>query len=239
MKKYIFRASIIFNLVVIVIGGIIFFKQGGWVYVENGPTKVFADQPPVSPIVEIRGENLRLVGEHDKEVVFAGDSHTNYFEWGEYFDEYSVANRGVGSDTSEGLLHRTEQITALHPKKVFLLIGINDIKQGVPVETIEQNYKKIIQTLKKNDPNVQIYVQSVFPVAGDLFENNYFKRSEPINEAVAHLNRKLSQLEGVTYLDIAAKFGPELSEEYSVDGLHLNKAGYEVWLNEIEKYVKK
>lgn len=237
-KKNVFRVSLFLNVAVIVAGMIIFLNQGGWVYLANGPSKVSADQPKVDPIVEIKQDNFELGDKQTKEVVFAGDSQTDYFEWGEYFEGITVANRGISGDTSGGLLKRIDQVTELNPKKVFLLIGINDIQQDIPVETIEKNYKEIIQAIKEANPETQIYVQSVFPVAGDLYENNQYKRSKPINETVAKLNKKLVQLEGVTFLNIAEQFGNELAEEYSVDGLHLSKEGYEVWLSEIEEYVK-
>ncbi|MFL2105162.1 GDSL-type esterase/lipase family protein [Desemzia sp. FAM 23991] len=239
LKKNMFRVSIFFNLVIIVLGVVVFFKQGGWVYFANGPSKVSADQPDVDPIVEIKQDNFELGDKQSKEVVFAGDSQTDYFEWSEYFSEVSVANRGISGDTSEGLLKRINQVTKLNPKKVFLLIGINDIQQDIPVETIVKNYINIIKSIKEAKTETQVYVQSVFPVAGDLYENNQYKRSESINEAVAELNKRLAQLEGVTFINIADQFGNELAEEYTVDGLHLSKEGYEVWLSEIEEYVRK
>ena len=238
-KKNVFRVSIFFNVAVIVVGVVIFLNQGGWVYLANGPSKVSADQPTVDPVVEIKQDNFELGDKQSKEIVFAGDSHTDYFEWGEYFEGLTVANRGISGDTSGGLLKRIDQVTELTPKKVFLLVGVNDIQQDIPVETIEKNYKEIIKAIKEADPETQIYVQSVFPVAGDLYENNQYQRSKPINETVIELNEKLAQLEGVTFLNVADKFGSELAEKYSVDGLHLSKEGYEVWLSEIEEYVRK
>lgn len=220
------------------LGVVFFFKQGGWVYLANGPSKVSADKPALDPVVEIKRESFELVDEHSAEVVFAGDSHIDYFEWEEYFADVSVANRGIGGDTTEGLLNRIEQVTELNPEKVFLMIGVNDLQQDVPVETIVQNYIKIVEAIKKDSSETQIYVQSVLPVAGDLYENNQYQRSEPINEAVSQLNKELAQLDGVTFLNVADRFGNELAEEYSVDGLHLSEEGYAVWLEEIEGEVK-
>lgn len=237
-KKIVFRLSLFFNLAILVVGVAAFFKQGGWVYLTNGVSEVSADQPSVDPMIQIKQENFEVVDEESKDIVFAGDSHTDYFEWGEYFEDLSVANRGIGGDTSEGLLGRIDQVTELNPQKVFLMIGVNDIQQDVPVETIVQNYIQIVEAIKEANPETEIYVQSVFPVAGDLYENNQFKHSDSINESVAALNKKLSQLEGVKFVNAAEPFGSELAEEYSVDGLHLSREGYEVWLDEIEGYVK-
>lgn len=207
-----------FNLTISMVGLAAFFKQGGRVSFEKGLSKDPVDK-------------------QSKEVVFAGDSHISNFDWEDYFKGLSVANRGIGGDTSGGLLQRIEQVTELNPEKVFLLVGINDIAQGVSLESIEYSYIQIIDVIKKNKPNTHIYAQSVFPVAGELYESYFSKQSGPINESVARLNKRISQLAGATFIDVADKFGTELATEYSVDGLHLNKEGYEVWLNKIEEYV--
>ena len=100
-KKNVLRVSLFLNVAVIVAGIVIFLNQGGWVYLANGPSKVSADQHKLDPIVEIKKDNFELGDKQTKEVVFAGDSQTDYFEWGEYFDGITVANRGISGDTSD------------------------------------------------------------------------------------------------------------------------------------------
>jgi len=225
--------SIILNFLVVLAAVSFLHNRGGIIYVENRISSILSSEPAIIPIVKIRNENLKLVGVKEKDVVFVGDSHTNYFEWGEYFSVISVANRGIGSDTTKGILGRIDGIVALNPKKIFIMAGINDIQKGIPIEDIEQNYVKIIEYINKSNPNVEIYVQSVLPVAGKLYERNFYKSSKPLNEAVIQLNKKLSELEGVTYINIADNFGKELPDKYSVDGVHLNKDGYKVWVDTI------
>lgn len=236
-RKFIFGLSVSLNVLVIIATVLLFFRLGGFVYFENRLANAFSNEPSINPIVKIRSENLNLVGEESKEVVFVGDSHTNYFEWGEYFSDKSVANRGIGSITTEGLLQRINLVTDLNPEKVFIMIGINDIQREVPIDEIVENLEEIIAIIKESEDDVEIYLQSVLPVAGELYERHNYRHSQPVNDAVINLNSLLESIDGVTFIDVASHFNGELSEEYTVDGIHLNQEGYKVWLDVIEEYV--
>src|SRR5713101_5919590 len=65
-------------------------------------------------------------------VVLLGDSITQ--GWGDdftaWFPGMKVANRGISGDTSRGVLIRVqEDVLALHPQAVVLLIGTNDLEE--------------------------------------------------------------------------------------------------------------
>ena len=79
-------------------------------------------------------------------IVFVGDSLTENYNVYEYFKDYNVYNRGIGGDTTSGLLNRMkESIYDLEPKVVVLLIGINDFQliENADVNTIFNNIKLI------------------------------------------------------------------------------------------------
>ncbi|HEU0010688.1 MAG TPA: GDSL-type esterase/lipase family protein, partial [Verrucomicrobiae bacterium] len=62
-------------------------------------------------------------------IVLLGDSITQ--GWGEdfsaWFDGLKIANRGISGDTTRGVLIRLkEDVLALHPRAVVVLIGTND-----------------------------------------------------------------------------------------------------------------
>jgi beta-glucosidase len=83
-------------------------------------------------------------------VVFLGDSITQ--GWGDTmggsFGEIKVANRGISGDTTRGVLIRMdEDVLALHPRAVVLLIGTNDLEEGADPETIAANLKLLVRKL--------------------------------------------------------------------------------------------
>ena len=72
-------------------------------------------------------------------VVFLGDSITQ--GWGpnlrNFFPALNVANRGISGDTTRGMLIRlNEDVLALNPSTVIMLMGTNDLEEKADPETI-------------------------------------------------------------------------------------------------------
>jgi lysophospholipase L1-like esterase len=163
-------------------------------------------------------------------LVFFGDSITQ--GWGDdfrgAFPNVKVANRGIGGDTSRGLLARVDDdVLALNPRGVVLLIGTNDIDLQVPAAGIAENVKLLIAKITAHDPNTPIILCQVMPTSP--------KKNRP-TEKIRELNQLLADVargnEHVTLLDTYTLFanadGEAKPEEFP-DLLHLNKAGYAKW----------
>jgi len=75
-------------------------------------------------------------------IVFLGDSLTSACEWHELFgNNLTILNRGIGGDTSAGVLKRIPTVAVLRPAAVFLMIGTNDAQAlgYAPADTM-RNY---------------------------------------------------------------------------------------------------
>ena len=97
-------------------------------------------------------------------IVFVGDSLTENYNVYEYFKGYDVYNRGIGGDTTIGLLSRMEEsVYALKPSIVVLLIGINDFElvEGSSVNSIFENICTIISKIKEHCPDTKIILESL------------------------------------------------------------------------------
>ena len=147
-------------------------------------------------------------------VVFAGDSLTQRNQWQEFFPDKTVVNRGIDSDRSIGVLKRLDNhIMALNPKKIFLMVGINDVNDGRDMDHILANYKAIITRIKSELPKTKLYIQSLLPVNNSVFDH-------PINnDDVISLNTKiagLTKVNDVTFIDLYSHFlkGNELDDTY-------------------------
>lgn len=170
------------------------------------------------------------------DIVFVGDSLTQRCQWNELFPEYKVKNRGIGSDTTNGLLARLDSIIKTEPKILFVMIGINDIGLGIPEKETLNNISAIIEKLKTSLPESYIYVQSILPCGnekGDLY-----------NEVIQAYNKSIQQLvegERCYYVDLYSLFEDEngyLKDEYNYDNVHITSSGYEIWYNKIYKICK-
>jgi hypothetical protein len=115
---------------------------------------------------ESRSQWARRVQQDQKAVVFLGDSITQ--GWGAdfkgKFPGMKLANRGIGGDTTRGMLIRLEEdVLALNPSALVLLLGTNDIEVGIEPEAIGRNFQKILAAVKAKDPKMPIVLCRMFP----------------------------------------------------------------------------
>lgn len=171
-------------------------------------------------------------------IIFLGDSITDICEWSELLNNPNVLNRGISGDTTDGVINRLKEVIRLKPSKIFIMLGINDIGKCRSNESIIEDYKKILTTIKRELPGTKIYVQSVLPINKDKFKTH--TNDEEIIKFNAELI-KLCRESKIYYVDLYSKFvtaGNKLNPEFTTGGLHLNGKGYIVWKEMIEDLCK-
>jgi lysophospholipase L1-like esterase len=172
-------------------------------------------------------------------VVFLGDSITYGGDWPGLFPDSPVENRGIGGDSTRGLLRRLDQVIGLRPSQIFLMIGTNDLCYNRSIPDIVANYNRILDRFRSELPGTRVYVQSVLPFNDKMFP----ARNLRSNANIAALNaeiRKLAAQRGLYYIDLAPAFtSPDgrLPVKYTDDGLHLSEAAYHVWRDQIRHLV--
>ena len=176
------------------------------------------------------------------DIVFLGNSITDGCEWSELFNNRHVKNRGISADRSGWLLDRLDPIIAGHPKKLFLMIGTNDLAGGASPEQIVADVARLIDRFQAESRWTKIYVQSILPVNGEAFSK--YKGHYEHSHLIVPTNKLLEALcdeKGVTYLDVwgaLADHDGRLDKRYTNDGLHLMGEGYVVWRDAIKQHVK-
>jgi lysophospholipase L1-like esterase len=164
------------------------------------------------------------------EILFVGDSQTDGCEWRELLGNASVRNRGIDGDNTEGILARLDEITASKPNRIFLEIGTNDLALKRSLKAILTDYATILDSIARATPSTVVFVQSVLPRYDDPD-----RAGGVSNDSIRSLNRglqSLAQEKGVGYIDLFSRFVDEkgkLNTAYSLDGVHLNAAGYQLW----------
>ena len=179
--------------------------------------------------VERRSSWAERVRDDQGALVFLGDSITQgWGDVGSSFPGIKVANRGISGDTTRGVLIRLqEDVIALNPKGVVLLIGTNDIEEKAEPETIAGNVKLIVDALRAHDPKMPVILCEIFP--SSLSKSRPRSKIWDTNE----LYKKLAIDEPqVTVLDTWALFGNaqgDAKEEEMPDLLHPNILGQAKW----------
>lgn len=159
-----------------------------------------------------------------QDVVFIGDSLTDGAEWHELFPGLKIANRGIGGDTTDGILERIDSITSTNARYAFIMVGVNDFSKGRSPNLVFENYKKIVEELLRSD--IEVYIQSTV-LCGE--------RCKRYNNSIRTLNEYLYEYslsnKDIAFIDLnkwLSKNG-QLKKELTFDDMHLNGSGYKLW----------
>jgi lysophospholipase L1-like esterase len=170
-------------------------------------------------------------GEHDRgAVVFLGDSITEGWGGGlgAAFPGVKVANRGISGDTTRGVLIRLrEDVLALDPAAVVLLIGTNDLEEGAIPELVAGNLKLILAGLEAHDPRLPVVLSLLFPSSAAM--KRPADRIQATNALYLAAVKNDPQVIPLDTWRLFADGNGDASEEEFPDLLHPNEAGYARW----------
>lgn len=171
-------------------------------------------------------------------IVMLGDSHIANFKWDSAFADVKLVNHGIGGDFSANLLNRIDNSLALHPKKIFIEIGANDLFLGVRPEQIIKNLDQLIGLIRAHEASPEVFIHSIIP--NDLPSP---KSSSGCFVWIRSTNKLLQEYcsrESISYIDVFTPLSRErgLDPRYdSGDQLHLNALGYAVWVDQLREYL--
>lgn len=159
--------------------------------------------------------------DYEVDVAFLGDSLTDGYDVKKYYPQYLVSNRGIGGETTIGLEERMQvSLYDLKPKVAVMLIGANNM------DTMFDNYESILLGFQENIPNTKIVLLSLTSMSGEWGKKN---------QLAAYNNVKIKMLAekyGYEYVDLYSALlnldSGEIYPEYTTDGGHLTREGYEV-----------
>ena len=165
-------------------------------------------------------------------VAFEGDSNVELINFQEYFSEPACNYAHRGSRTND-LLMRKEKLYRIKPSAIVMLVGGNDVITQVPPQESAGNYEKLIGYYKTFCKNV--YCISNLPVSPEIPEKN--SDMERLNASLSQVCRKL----GATYVNVYPHLRKNggLNPYYAMDPVHLNKAGQDILVGVLKKYMGK
>lgn len=148
-------------------------------------------------------------------VYFIGNSLASEYPVQDLFPNLKVHDWGVSGSETKNTLARVDEMMSRKPSKIFLVDGINDLKNGVDFDTALFRYKQIVQKIKTTD----YYLISVLPVTGQFARlNNEIIR---FNDSIRILGK---------FIDLYPMFAQngQMNSKYTYDGLHLTADGYSI-----------
>ena len=184
---------------------------------------------------------LKPLEPSQKRAVFMGDSITEGWSLADFFTGKPYVNRGISGQTTPQMLIRFRpDVIALKPSVVLILAGINDIAGNTGPSTLEMIANNIFSMAELAKANhIKVILCSVLPA----YDFPWRKGLEPA-EKVIMLNKMIktyADANGIFYLDYYTAMVNDqkgLKADYSGDGVHPNKTGYEVMSPLAEKAIE-
>lgn len=180
------------------------------------------------------------------DIVFLGDSITDFYELDKFYD-IPIVNSGISGWTTDDILENLEdKVFKYDVKKIFLLIGTNDIIYDKDEEYITDNIIEIVNQIKKKTPDTKIYIDSIYPVNDTENDkiDHYMVRGRK-NDMIVGINKKIRSYcknNEITYInmyDLLKDDEGNLNIDYTADGLHMSSEGYEVITKKRLEYIKR
>lgn len=107
--------------------------------------------------------------------------------------------------------------------KIYIMLGVNELGTGTATTFCEQ-YKKVIDYMKKNQPNAVIYIQSIIHVTNDKRSNSSYINNKNVDARNAKII-DLADNKQVFWLDLNEIFDKRgtgvLNKKYTSDGVHI------------------
>ncbi|MGI8928269.1 MAG: SGNH/GDSL hydrolase family protein [Candidatus Limnocylindrales bacterium] len=155
-----------------------------------------------------------------------------------------VANLGVNGYTSADVIRaQLSRLDELRPEFATLLIGVNDVVQGVPAATFERNAGMILDALLARLPADRIVTTAtpdytVTPAGADYGDPAEQHAGIVRNNAILE---RLARQRGIAYVD-TFDISLEAATDRSLvagDGLHPSGAQYTRWVERIAPVVER
>lgn len=193
----------------------------------KGPATLWKGLPAVW--AQREAQFAKTAPEEHGAIVFLGDSITQgWTTMAHDFPDFKTANRGIGGDTTRGVLYRLDDnVLSLTPRAVVLLIGTNDIGNGADPRDVADNINGIVKEMKDRYPRMPIIVCEVMPSS-----EKKQRPADKIKKLNSLIKKDMRWKRHVYVCDtwsIYADADGNAPKELFPDLLHPNAAGYAKW----------
>lgn len=174
----------------------------------------------------------------ESDIVFFGNSITYESDFQKYFPKLRISNLGCNGDNLDDLIYRSFIIERFHPHKIFVLGGINGLVD-ISIEEFEKKYAILIEKIKKQSPNAELFLQSILPVNVNMEIGARYNGCQDKIKKANDIISLLAQKANCYYIDLysAYEINDSLPRQYTRDGLHLYPDAYSRWAHVISPYL--
>ena len=142
----------IINILFIFFRDSLSIKNGGINYIKNK----FNSQSNF--YYDIKKSIFESIPDDTSEISFLGSSINEMCNWNEFFGKVNIKNIGISGDVVKAVIERLDDVESSNPKKIFLMIGINDLGKEISVYQILIDYENQVILILKKTSKTQFYL---------------------------------------------------------------------------------
>lgn len=148
----------------------------------------------------------------------------------------SMSVGGVFNMESDGT-NLVEKTKAAKPKKIYVMLGVNELIVPENKETVMLKFDQLINQLKTDNPEARIYLQSILPYSKAKEEGGRIKNNViyDYNESLL----KMAEEKGIYYIDVYKAVTDKdnaLRQDLTHDGVHMGEEGCKLWTNYLKSH---
>ncbi|HET6569328.1 MAG TPA: SGNH/GDSL hydrolase family protein [Rhodothermales bacterium] len=161
-------------------------------------------------------------------ILFVGSSSIRMWTTAQDFPMFKVINRGFGgSEISDVLAYFDQVVSKYQPRAIVMYVGDNDIAAGEPPEQVAGDFESFVTRVRSRMGATPIFYISIKPSLARWDQWPLMKQANDLIQARA------GEAENVYFVDTATPMlGPDgkpQADLFQEDGLHMSRAGYEIW----------
>jgi hypothetical protein len=196
---------------------------------------------------EVSYEFATVKESYFKDALFIGDSRTvgleEYSGWKDptYYAEtgitiYEVFDKKIAEVGGQKVMLE-EALKKKNFKKIYIMLGINEMGIGT-AKSFTAEYKKVIDKIKKLQPDAIIFIQSIMNVTKKKSDTDPVFNNKKIKERNEHL-ALLADNKKVFYIDVNEAITDNtggMAAKYTFDSIHLKAVYYKIWTDFLLKH---
>ena len=145
------------------------------------------------------------------------------------FPDVRVINAGRSGDTAGQGLSRLEDDVLTHdPDLVLVSFGLNDMKNGIPVEQFGEDLGKVVDRISAHGATVVLLTTTRLQKGASMVARF---NPGPFNDTI----RAIAEGNGIWLIDVNKEAGGLNTSKYLLDAAHPNTEGYRKLARIIEK----
>ncbi len=152
------------------------------------------------------------------------------------FPDARVVNRGFGGSQMSDLIHFADRIvTPYAPRLILIYEGDNDVAAGKTAEQVFTDYRQFVSLVHDQLPDTRIAFIAIKPSLARRALMDEMQKANELVEEYASTRDRLGYID--IFTPMLGEDGEPLSDIFLEDGLHLNAAGYAIWVEAVRPYL--